>query len=58
MELNPALVAQDFNIAGARVGRELKVPGAEQNKMSIYAINNTKNFLVTPNRVKSALICN
>jgi hypothetical protein len=35
MAVNPALVAQAFNIAGARVGRELKVPGAEQNKISI-----------------------
>jgi hypothetical protein len=49
MELKPALVAQAFNIAGASVGRELNVPGAEQNKISIYAINKTKNFLLTPN---------
>ena len=58
IELNPALFAQAFNIAGASVGRVLNVPGAEQNKISIYATNKTKNFLLTPNRAKFALICN
>jgi hypothetical protein len=29
------LFAEAFSIAGARTGRMLKVPGAEQNKISI-----------------------
>ena len=38
MDANPALFAEAFSIAGARTGRMLKVPGAEQNKISIWSL--------------------